>query len=224
MATVGWCPQNCVFQPGERSKELHSSGSTGKVWSDCEQFFLLVHGEVIRSQHHQLSGFNYLGSALLISSLQLPSPTWWGFHCLQNSSLLCISLEGEPGACPKAAFSLVIPSLPGLATVCTCLLELREGPGGWMKPISCHHEMGDTERILHPGASQCPAVFQSWVAQKLEAMFTQRKTSAFKYFCPRPQLSLETTHTHTPLPIYLVFRIAKCHPLIIHFTKDFQGQ
>ena len=34
---------------------------------------------------------------------QHTSSTWWGFQYLQDSSkvLLCISLEGEPGPCPK---------------------------------------------------------------------------------------------------------------------------
>ena len=39
-----------------------------------------------------------------------------------------------------------IPSLPWLATVWICPLELREGQGGWMKPISYKQEAGDTER------------------------------------------------------------------------------
>ena len=56
---------------------------------------------------------------------------------------------------------LCIPSLSWLASVWTCLLDLREGPGGWMKPISCNQEMGmgDTERLLCPEAPQAPAWF-----------------------------------------------------------------
>ena len=60
-----------------------------------------------------------------------------------------------------------IPSLPWLATAWTCRLELREGHGGWMKPISCNQEMVDTERLLCPGAPQGPARYQqiheNWV-------------------------------------------------------------
>ena len=52
---------------------------------------------------------------MLVVSIQLTSPTWWGFQDLQNSSkiLLCVSLEGEPGPCPKAAllFLLTVPPL-----------------------------------------------------------------------------------------------------------------
>ena len=46
---------------------------------------------------------------------------------------------------------LCSPSLPWLAPVWTCSLELREGPGRWTKPISCHQEMGDTERLCAQG-------------------------------------------------------------------------
>ena len=31
-----------------------------------------------------------------------------------------------------------------------CPLEPREGYGGWMKPISCKQEMGDTEALSYP--------------------------------------------------------------------------
>ena len=37
---------------------------------------------------------------------------------------------------------LCIPSLLWLATVWTCPWELREGHGGWMKPISCNQNGG----------------------------------------------------------------------------------
>ena len=40
-----------------------------------------------------------------------------------------------------------VPSLPWKATVWICPLELREGQGGWMKPISYKLETGDPERI-----------------------------------------------------------------------------
>ena len=64
-----------------------------------------------------------------------------GVLVLQKSSkiLLCVSLEVEPGPCPKAALlffgcytcCLCIPSLPWLATVWTCPLECGAGLGGW---------------------------------------------------------------------------------------------
>ena len=40
-----------------------------------------------------------------VGSIALSSPTWWGFQYLQNSSKILwrVSLEGEPGPCPKAA-------------------------------------------------------------------------------------------------------------------------
>ena len=111
VATVGWCPQNCVFQPGESSEALLSNGSAGKVWSDCEQFFWLAHGEVIRSQHHQLSGFNLsevcvaykqlavtfsqlLGVSLSAEQLIVMYTPWGGTRSLPQGCLLpCLPLS-----------------------------------------------------------------------------------------------------------------------------------
>ena len=81
------------------------------------------------------------------------------YQYLQNSSSIP---DGEPGPCLKSVLSfpltsppcLCIPSLRWLATIWTCSLELREDHGGWVKPISCNQEMGDTERLLFPGAPQ----------------------------------------------------------------------
>ena len=42
---------------------------------------------------------------------------------------------------------LCIPSLPWLVTIWICPLELMEGQGGWMQPVSYKQEMEDTERI-----------------------------------------------------------------------------
>ena len=43
-----------------------------------------------------------------------------------------------------------IPSLPWLAIVWIHPLELREGQGGWMKPISYRQETENTEQICTP--------------------------------------------------------------------------
>ena len=80
-------------------------------------FFWLFGGEVSGSQHHQPSGSNQSGVYVLMDSISLTFPTWWGFQYLQNSSkiLLGISLEGEPGMFPKAALlflDLFLPCLP----------------------------------------------------------------------------------------------------------------
>ena len=113
-------------------------------------FFWLAGGEIGGSQH-QPSGSDWSGAYVLVSSMQLTFPTWCRFSYLTNSSkiLLCISLEREPGPCPRAApfFWFLLPclcihSLPWLAAIWTCLLELREGQGTWIKPISCNKEIG----------------------------------------------------------------------------------
>ena len=68
--------------------------------------------------------------------------------------LLWSSLEGEPGPATKlcCCFSRrSLHPLPSLISNClNPLQELREGPGGWMKPTSYHQEIGDTERLLCP--------------------------------------------------------------------------
>ena len=73
--------------------------------------------------------------------------------------VLCIPWGGTrtlPQGCAIVSWLFLlcfcIPSLPWLATVWKCPLELREGLGGWMKPISCNQRMRDTERLLCPGA------------------------------------------------------------------------
>ena len=62
---------------------------------------------------------------------------------------MCIPWGGTrilPQGCTIVPWLLLlclhIPSLPWLATVPTCPLELREGHEGWMKPISYKQEMG----------------------------------------------------------------------------------
>ena len=84
-------------------------------------FFWLVGGEVSGSQHHQPSGSNQSGVYMLMDSILLTSPTWWGFQYLQNSSkiLLGISLEGEPGRFPKNALLFLDCS----SLVSTCMLN-----------------------------------------------------------------------------------------------------
>ena len=126
--------------------------------------FWLVGGEVNRSQHLQPSGSNLSGVYLLVGSILLTSTTWWEFQYLQNSpqTVLCVSLE--------AASPLGISSFHWLATL-NLPLELGEGHGGWMNPISYNQEMGDTERLLCPGAPQGAAGYQrysnlAWVTRE----------------------------------------------------------
>ena len=94
----------------------------------------------------------------LVLSLKLPSFTGLGAPVLQNSkTLLWVFLEQEPGPSLKAipsfdcSFSIFcFPSLPWSATVWICPLGLREGEGGWMKPMSYKQEMGNREWICTP--------------------------------------------------------------------------
>ena len=84
-----------------------------------------------------------------------------------KDNVMCIPWGGTrtlPRGCTLVSWLLFpylhIPPLPQLATVWIFSLELREGHGGCMKPISCNQEMGDTERLLCPGAPQGPSRYQ----------------------------------------------------------------
>ena len=48
--------------------------------------FLLVGGEVVRSQHHQPSGSNWSGVYMFVGIIRLTSSTWWRIQSLQNIS------------------------------------------------------------------------------------------------------------------------------------------
>lgn len=118
--------------------------------------FWLVGGEVSGSQHHQYSGSSWPGVYMLVGNIQLTSPTWRRFQCLQKSSkiLSFASLEGEPGRCPETALvfldctSLVSASSPSVLGNCLNLpIETQGRSWRLNKPISCHQEMG----------SRCPA-------------------------------------------------------------------
>ena len=54
-----------------------------------------------------------------------------------------------------------ITFLPWLVNVWICPLELREGQGGWMKPISYKQEMRDMIRICAREAPQNPACLRA---------------------------------------------------------------
>ena len=70
---------------GKAFKGWIKEGVVGCVISSWT-FFWLVGGEVIGSQCHQPSGFNWPGVYLLVRYTQLTSSIWWGFQYLQNSS------------------------------------------------------------------------------------------------------------------------------------------
>ena len=55
-----------------------------------------------------------------------------------------------------------IPSLPSLTTAWICLLEPREGHGGWMKVVSCNQRDGEHRQPLCLGAPQGPAQYHKF--------------------------------------------------------------
>ena len=77
----------------------------------------LVGDEVIGSQQHQPSGFNLSGVCVLLGSIRVTSPTWWGLQHLQNSSYYYDHpLRGNQDLTQNCAIvspeGLCLPSLP----------------------------------------------------------------------------------------------------------------
>ena len=70
-------------------------------------FFWWDSGKVSGAWHHQLSGSNWSGVDLLVSSVLLP-PGGGSVSANSSKVLLCVSLDGEPRPCPRAALFLSI--------------------------------------------------------------------------------------------------------------------
>ena len=125
----------------------------------CGTFFWLVGGEA--------SG---LCSRNLVLILTLPSSTWVGAPVLQKNSktALCVVLSVGTRTLSQGCTTIwlfllcfCIPSRPWLAIVWIRPLELREGQGGWMKPISCRQETENTEQISTPEPRRLVRIFNS---------------------------------------------------------------
>ena len=97
--------------------------------------------------------------------------------------------------------ALSLHLLSSLIRSWTCPLELREGLGGWMKPVFYSQEMGVTERILCPGAPRGPTRYQFKVGVR-KAVYTQQATGAktwevIVYFIHRKSMG-DRTWGHLP--------------------------
>ena len=86
-----------------------------------------------------------------------------------KETVLCIPWGGTrtlPQGCPVASQLLLpclcTPSLSWLATVWTCPLELREGQGGWIKPISCKQEKGRYRKTFVPRSPTASCSVSLW--------------------------------------------------------------
>ena len=133
-------------------------------------FFYLVVDKLSGSQHHQASGPPGLRSTCLWAADSSLLPPGEGFSIWKTAQRWCCvhPLRGTrtlPWDYTIVSWVLLhclcIISLPWLASVWNSPLELREGYGTWMKPISCKQEMGSTERLLCPGACSL-SVLQRW--------------------------------------------------------------
>ena len=134
--------------------------------------FWMADVEVIRSQHHPPSGFDWSGVPGPVGRIQLLLPPSGGFSTCKTTQLYCsysYPFEGnqDPGPRPHCSFLTAPPfSLQLLSSLLRNYSDLPigrswhwKGPGGWMKPISCSQEMGNTGRPLCPGAPWSPAQY-----------------------------------------------------------------
>ena len=109
------------------------------------------------------------------------------------------AIRTQPQGCSIVSWlllsSLPILSLSWLTNIGISLLELREGHGGWTKPIFYKKETGDTDTLLCPGAPQCPA--------QLHSLFSRFPwlvplVCTPLHVCARAHAHAHThTHTHT---------------------------
>ena len=117
-------------------------------------FFWWVGGEESGSQLHQPSLVpTGLGSTSLWAARSCLLPPGGGFGiCRMAQSYFSVHPWRGTRTLPQGRTVvsclflpyLRIPSLPWLASVWICSLELREGHGGWMKPVSCNQKMRGT--------------------------------------------------------------------------------
>ena len=63
----------------------------------------MVAGEIIRSPHHPPSGSNRSGVFVLVGSIQLTFPTWWGFSICKAAQRYCCDyhLTGSQDPAPR---------------------------------------------------------------------------------------------------------------------------
>ena len=89
-------------------------------------------------------------SEILSSVWSYHPPPGWGLKDVVMH--ISLSRNQDSGGCTNLWLFLCfcIPSLPWLTTVWIYPLELREGQGCWMKPISYRQEMENTEQISTP--------------------------------------------------------------------------
>ena len=125
----------------------------------CVTFLLLAGGEVTGQCSRDL-----------VFRLKLPSSTWVGalVPAEELKGIVMYNLLGGTRTLPQGCtivswlflLCFCIPSLPWLATVWICPLELREGQGVWMKPICYKQETGMWKGFVSGRDPQGPAWFQ----------------------------------------------------------------
>ena len=116
----------------------------GKWGSTSSTFWFQPNGGLLVCGQHTVNFLHLLGVSVPAEQLR--------------DIFMCIHWMGTRTLSPNCTIAswlfflcICIPSLPWLATVWTCTLDLREGHGGWMKPIPYNQEIGDTERLFCPG-------------------------------------------------------------------------
>ena len=152
-----------VSQPREGIEEFYNNGSKSRVWTAHGHFSDGLVGKwlgvsIIKDLLPTCLGPSTCGQP----TINFSYPMGVSVPAKQLTDIVMCLLWGETGPAPEHHCRfLAVPALslhpfrPWLTAARTCPLELREGHGDWVKPISFNKEMRDTEKLLCPGVPQC---------------------------------------------------------------------
>ena len=124
-------------------------------------------GVIIINLHIQLVWGLQAGGQPIIINHQL-LPPGGGFSIWRTTQRYCYvyPLMRNQDPAPRLLLTVSpwshIPSLSSLTTAWICLLEPREGHGGWMKVVSWNQRDGGHRKPLCLGAPQGPAQYQKF--------------------------------------------------------------
>ena len=165
------------------------------------------------------------GSSSYGQYIQLTSPTLWGFQSLQKSSkiLLSISLEGEPGHCPKASLlflltvsPLTLHPLPSLISNCLNLLfgiqgrSRRRTEAYFLLPRNGRHR-----KVLVPISTIGPWSVSVYVSREAEAKGGEGLfpgSQWLSYLWSHPEAQLYSALSFTRHPCIHILNLLLCNP------------
>ena len=155
-----WSTKRFIAWPSKENSWLVLKKTWTPWWFAGRSFIGKIWGEGCRVYGFLLIDWWWDNMSVLQESRAQPEVTILHLSgglssCRKTQILLCIPWGGTrtlPQGCTIVSWLFLpcfcILSLPWLATVWTCPLELRESHEGWMKPIFYRQEMEETERFV----------------------------------------------------------------------------